>query len=84
MRRKFCHAMFIIQNVTWSVVYYCNYFYVLDISFQWRIQDFPLGGRALTSDADAYWQKCMQKQKNPVGEGGAGGAPGSANAFYEE
>ena len=42
---------------------------------------FPIGGGP-TSDAGAFQQKCMQKQKNwiPLG-GGAAVPPGSANAL---
>ena len=59
------------------------------IPLQWRIQDFPLGGRrpvggAPTSDVYTFRQKHMRKQKKLILLGGARASsipPGSANAL---
>ena len=51
--------------------------------FQWRIQDFPLGGGAPTSDAYTFQRKRMRKQKKWILLGGHTPAapPGSVNGF---
>ena len=42
----------------------------MDSSGGFRISCCGGGGWSPTSDADAFWQKCMQKQKNWVSLGG--------------
>ena len=53
------------------------------VTIQWRIQDFPLGGGAPTSDAYIFWRKNMRKRKKLIllGGGALAAPPGSANAI---
>ena len=58
--------------------------------YQWRIQDFPLGGGAPSHWGGADLQRgCFSvktyvktKELDPVGGGGRAGAPGSANDYH--